>query len=177
MIEIWKDIKGYEGLYQVSNLGRVKSLENRSNHKNQLIMKQSIVRGYKQITLCKNKVQKMYKVHRLVAETFIPNPNNKNQVNHIDGNKRNNCYYNLEWCTASENMKHAFKTGLKKQKVGKENPRSIKVNMIDKNNDKIIMSFGSLREAERETGCCHSEITKSIKRKGTCGGFKWQIIK
>jgi hypothetical protein len=118
----------------------------------------------------------MYKVHRLVAETFIPNSNNKNQINHIDGNKLNNSINNLEWCTASENIKHAFKIGLKKQKIGKENPRSIKVNMIDKSNGKIIMSFGSLREAERETGCCHSEITKSIKRKGTCGGFKWQTI-
>ena len=175
MNEIWKDISGYEGLYQVSNLGRVKSLGNKSNHREPIILKQALVLGYKCVRLTKDGVYKMYKVHRLVANAFILNKGNKNQVNHIDGNKRNNCFYNLEWVTSSENLKHAFKIGLKKPKINYENNRSISVKMIDKNTNQIIMIFGSLREAERQVGVSHSNIMNSIKRNGTAGGYKWTI--
>lgn len=117
-MEEWKDIQGYEGLYQVSNLGRVKSLY-RLNSRGQKIkgkiLKYSInPKGYAIVILCKNGITKTISVHRLVAIHFIENPNNLNVINHIDGNKINNNITNLEWCTQSENVKHAYRTGLAK---------------------------------------------------------------
>lgn len=109
--EIWKDIKGYEGLYQVSNLGRIKSFSKRK----ELIRKPTKNKkrnGYLEISLFKNNKEKRFKVHRLVAEAFIPNPENKEEVNHIDGNKSNNNKNNLEWVTDKENKEHAWKNGL-----------------------------------------------------------------
>lgn len=120
-IEIWKDIKGYEGLYQVSNLGRVRSLIFRNNkiikkRKNPLIMKFSKRSGYYNVNLRNNKDRKSFQVHRLVAETFIKKEKNKNIVNHKDFNKLNNNVNNLEWVNQKENihwsienMKHAKK--------------------------------------------------------------------
>jgi len=115
--EIWKDINGYEGLYQISNLGRVKSL-NKLKGKNtktkEIIMNPSInKKGYKCIVLCKNSKQKHFRVHRLVAQSFIPNSENKKIVNHIDCNKINNHESNLEWVTHKENEIHAKANGLK----------------------------------------------------------------
>jgi hypothetical protein len=115
--EIWKDIKGYEGLYQVSNNARVKSVA-RFNGKMTVyekIKKQSTgSSGYLFVMLYKENIGKNNSVHRLVAEAFIPNPDNKPQVNHIDGNKKNNQICNLEWCTRKENTQHAIRTGLNK---------------------------------------------------------------
>lgn len=108
MEEIWKDIENYEGLYQVSNLGRVKSLPN-VNHKNEIILKPSISNGYYSVALNKSGKQKRIYIHRLVAEAFIPNPHNLPQVGHKDennfktGDGCNNCVDNLEWCTHKEN--------------------------------------------------------------------------
>ena len=134
-MEIWKDIQEYKGLYQVSNLGRVRSLDTIINCKgakgidNHLrkgkILKQNIgTTGYYSINLSKNSKRKYVRVHRLVAEAFIPNPNNYYCINHIDGNKLNNKVENLEWCTYSYNNKEAYRLGLKqnkyKGKFGKE---------------------------------------------------------
>ena len=105
-MEIWKDIVGFNG-YEVSNLGRVRSF-----HKGGRILSPGLVSGYLQVNLyCGGKRNQMY-VHRLVAETFIPNPESKSEVNHIDGNKSNNRVENLEWATPSENAQHAHDTGL-----------------------------------------------------------------
>lgn len=111
MIEVWKDIKGYEGLYQVSNLGRVKSLK----HLKEYFLTYRIEgKGYASVALFKGTVssRKSYKVHRLVADAFIPNPENKPQINHKDGNKLNNSVENLEWVTNQENIVHAYNNGL-----------------------------------------------------------------
>ena len=99
MQEVWKDVKGYEGLYQVSNFGRVK--------RDEFILKPIDSHGYKYVHLCnKNHERKNQAIHRLVALTFIHNPSNLPQVNHIDGNKSNNLITNLEWVTAKENAYH-----------------------------------------------------------------------
>ena len=105
MNEVWKDIEGYEGMYQVSNLGNVKSLS-RKNTKGQILSEKLLAFGvvandYLQVQLWKNKHPKMKLVHRLVAEAFIANPSNLPEVNHIDGDKSNNTVVNLEWTTRS----------------------------------------------------------------------------
>ncbi len=108
----WYDIKGYEGLYQINKLGEIKTL--RSNK----IMKYGYtMKGYKQVGLYKNKKCKHLYVHRLVAETFISNPNNLPLVNHKDENKQNNCINNLEWCTNQYNLKYGNTQKNKKRKV------------------------------------------------------------
>lgn len=111
MKEVWKNIDGYNGMYQVSNLGRVRSFKsNRSKHGH--IMSLTISkRGYVRVTLY-NGGRKHCTVHRLVAKAFIPNLENKSEVNHIDGDKNNNRVDNLEWSTRSENMTHAYHTCL-----------------------------------------------------------------
>ena len=112
MEEIWKDIEGYEGLYQVSNLGRVKSLAKKAGTSNRTekIIKNNVTRyGYYLNTLCKDGVVSYKSTHRLVAQAFIPNPQSKPTVNHIDGNRKNNNVSNLEWCTQQENIIHKFK--------------------------------------------------------------------
>ena len=111
MQEIWKDIPNYEGYYQVSNLGRVKSTPH-SKYKKSKILKNIPRNGYLSVILCDEKSKKNVFVHRLVAQCFVPNPENKPIVNHIDGNKSNPCAYNLEWCTYKENTQHAIMNGL-----------------------------------------------------------------
>lgn len=125
MKEIWKDIKNYEGLYQVSNLGNVRSFKKLNGHGlSETPHRLKPVYGrhdYYAVHLTKDKTYKNALIHRLVAEAFIENKNNLPQVNHKDGNKYNNVVTNLEWCTCSYNIKHAYKTGLHKKYFGKDN--------------------------------------------------------
>lgn len=121
MKEIWKDIIGYEGLYQISNMGRVKALSVRKlrgiyyHTQPEKIMKLNTSgKRYYNVQLSRDNINKYYSVHRLVATHFVPNIENKSTVNHIDGDRYNNCYSNLEWCTVKENIHHALRTGLKK---------------------------------------------------------------
>lgn len=123
MEEIWKDIPGYEGYYQISNLGRVKTLErilpnNRFKnvlcvHKEKIMKQNNDTKGYPAVTLRVNNVIKTLRVHRLVAQAFIPNPENKPQINHVNGVKTDYSIENLEWCNQSENNYHAYRVKLK----------------------------------------------------------------
>lgn len=126
-MEIWKSIKGYEGLYEVSNFGKIKSLDRLVRHKKESdfrIQKGAIKKqpknsdGYLTVILYLKNKQKSFLVHRLVCYHFKNNPQNKPTVNHKDGNKLNNHINNLEWNTISENTKHAWETGLIKKKSG-----------------------------------------------------------
>ena len=180
MKEIWKDIKGYEGLYQVSNLGRVKSLNYNRKNIEKTLKPVLYYNKYYSYTLYKNKKKKVFLAHRIVAINFIENINNKEYVNHIDGNKLNNNVDNLEWVTPSENNIHAFENGLNyspsKGKFGKDNRLSKEIYQLDKNN-KIINHFFGLREAERITGINHSFISACCKNKvKTAGGYVWKYI-
>lgn len=131
MGEVWKQIKGYEGLYDISNYGRVRShnktyrvglRNNRHATKKGKILKDNVLNtGYCQVALYKNKKNKKKAVHRLVGKAFVPNPDNKPQINHKDGNKQNNHYTNIEWVTARENQKHRF------DKLGHESATKIKL--------------------------------------------------
>ena len=119
--EIWKDIKGYEGLYQVSNLGRVKALDRyKINNGGKHLVKEHIMKpnthgtcDYHRVGLIDNNgTRKYHTIHKLVATAFIENNNNHKEINHKDGNKQNNSVENLEWVTPSENILHAYRTGL-----------------------------------------------------------------
>ena len=121
---MWKPIVGYEGVYEVSDCGEVKSLDRvdcRGNYlKSRKMRLSNSTKGYKGVGLHMQGVRASYQVHRLVASAFLPNVQNKPQVNHIDGDKANNNLANLEWCTNGENQIHAFANGLNKSKIGSE---------------------------------------------------------
>lgn len=169
MKEIWRDIPGYEDWYEVSNLGRVKSIDKRK------ILKTDIgKKGYERVGLTKDFKRKTFNVHKLVALAFIDNPLNKPQINHINGIKTDNRVKNLEWCTAKENVIHAVKNGLKVAKKGFECTSSKSVEQYDFKGN-LIKVYGSINEAERETGVKHQSIISNLKgRYKKAGNFVWK---
>ena len=157
--ENWRDIKGYEGLYKVSDTGAIKSLPRNGTVNHERILKPKVDKdGYLTITLRKNDKPKTFRIHRIVAQSFIPNYHNKTQVNHIDGNKSNNNVNNLEWCTALENQRHAWVTGLQSKRFGEDNDKSKVVIQYTLNGEKI-RKFNSCREVGRLLGYNHSCIS------------------
>lgn len=166
-MEIWKPVVGYENRYLISNKGNLKSLGGFWINKkgtivkfNPRIMKQFNTQGYLYSNLCNGIKQTPKKIHRLVADAFIPNPENKRNINHIDGNKSNNNLENLEWATHSENLIHAYKLGLhkpKKRNFG-DNPRSKKI--IDIKNNKI---YSSINHLSFESKIPRTTLTRKIK--------------
>jgi hypothetical protein len=187
--EIWKDVVGYEGMYQVSNLGRVKSLEREYfNGHGYFPVKERILSGrisnkYVYVQLS-NGDKKNYSIHRLKAIAFIPNPENKPQVNHRDGNKSNNGYNidgkdNLEWATRSENMRHSYRELGQRPptlgKFGKDNHSSKAVIQSTKSGE-IIAEYVSGFEAKNKTGISNSDISSCCHgRLNSAGGFKWKF--
>ena len=168
MNEIWKDIKDYEGVYQCSNLGRVRSMDRYVKEhsgktqfrKGQIIKpKENKDNGYLQLALNKDAKRKMKYVHILVAETFIENTNQLETVNHKDGNKLNNCVDNLEWASYSENNKHAYDE--LNRSVANEGCTPKNVYIIDTQN--ISLSFySSITETSQSIGLSHTQINRYI---------------
>lgn len=183
--EEWRPIKDYEGLYEISSFGRVKSLSKRlgsRNRKNPIILSQGLDKyGYPQILLSKNGIANTAKVHRLVANAFIPNLENKPTVNHKLGVKTDNRASELEWFTLSEQIKHSYVV-LKRElsprsfKRGKDHKMSKPVIQYTREGV-FIKKYASVREAQRETGidrCVIMNVCRKIGFYKTAGGFKWE---
>ena len=166
MEEIWKDIKGYEGLYMISNLGRIR------NYKKLILKPQRSGKSpYFMVVLYKNHIPRRYTIHRLVATHFIPNPDNLPIINHKDEDKLNNNAENLEWCTYKYNLEY-----------GKAKEKMINTNRKHSNNKSVLcietgIIYESTREAERQTGIYHSEITKVCKgTRKSVHNLHWKYI-
>lgn len=171
MEEIWKDIEGFNGSYQISNLGRVKSFK--KHYENRILKPTTNYKGYLKITLHIDvRSMKTLSIHRLVAQAFIPNPENKPQVNHINCIKTDNNITNLEWCNNSENQIHAFKNGLQTSNGGR---KKRKVRCIE--TGKV---FNMVNEAARfisKEKDCRSSIIRSCKYgKIKAYGYNWEYI-
>lgn len=189
--EIWKDIRGYEGLYQISNLGRVKSLERfRPNHakiqkvEEKIKQARSDTQGYQCVDLYRNNTQKTIRVHRLVAEAFVENTDGKETVNHKDGDKTNNRVENLEWATAKEQNEHLYRNRLKSE----EGINKSILAMNRANSKKVICIntqsiYSSASEAARKINvspslvmrCCRGE--RRFAGKGDAGEpLRWAYL-
>lgn len=153
--EVWKPIENCDNKYFISNFGRIKS----KAKKEEIILKVQLTnRGYVWVGI-HYKGQKMYDVHRLVAKYFVDNPNNYPEVNHLDGNKENNCYDNLEWCTRSQNNLHAYRTGLRANKKFGEAYNAKKVYQYDLDGN-YIAEYSSTTEIAKKLSCCPSGISQ-----------------
>lgn len=152
-MEIWKDVVGYEGLYQVSNMGRVKSIR----FDKEKMLKTWYDKGYKYVELCVNRHRYKTGVHRLVALAFIPNPLNKPEVNHKDRNRSNNHVENLEWVTQSENVADAYKKGVLPRATHQNQPFQKAIyDLIQRK------QYFSIRDAARQTGLQRTTIKRSL---------------
>lgn len=178
MEEVWKPVKNYENEYLISNYGRLQTIPRKGTFKIPIIRKTFLdKKGYEVCSLVKNKKYKYIKIHRLVAEAFIPNPLNKEQVNHKDGNKQNNCVNNLEWVTNKENYEHSIKTGLRDVNKTINIMTKIKekpVNQYTKDNI-FIKTWNSEKEASQFYNKKSSHICDVCKGKRNYAlGFIWK---
>ena len=183
MEEIWKDVEGYDGKYQVSNIGRVKSLWDRGVKREKILSLQNHDAGYLRIVLSKDGIAKLYLVHRLVAEAFIDNPNNYEFVNHKDEDKKNNSVENLEWCTKSYNTiyylnkkperKIEYAKRLRDKKTNELLSRYTKKNLAHTNTRSVVQKsldgniievFDNAIEAFKKTGITPRYITVACKK-------------
>lgn len=171
--EIWKDIPGYENLYQVSNNGRIKSIGHytRNNINGGTRLTKGIVlspyimpNGYYQVQLSKKGKKEKHYVHRLVALAFLNNEKNMSDVNHIDGNKSNNFVENLEWCSHRDNQIHMVKSRMTK--------KACPVLCLETRE-----IYNSMSEAERETNIDRHSIKKSCESEKSYRGYHWRFVK
>lgn len=200
MEEIWKDIEGYEGFYQVSNLGRIKSLEKNIKrispkgneytvkYPEKMLKQYGNHRGYLITQLSKSGKSESCLVHRIVAQAFIPNYEDKAQINHKNCNKQDNRIENLEWVTNNENRLHAMKNGLCKGLKGKENPNSKKVNQYDLNGKLLkqwecmsdIARYYKVKNVSNISECCKRRKRKDKNGKEyyskTAYGYIWRYV-
>lgn len=170
----WKPISGYDGIYEVSIGGLVRSVKRKvwNGHafvqlEERLLKPNTLSKGYLQVTLYNNRRRKCFQVHRLVASAFIENPDNLPQVNHINGNKKDNRVENLEWCDNSMNQLHAWKTGLQKPHYCGGGAPKKRVAMLDDNGN-VEREFDSIRAASIYVGCS-TPSNLSHHLNGKCG--------
>lgn len=177
MSEIWRDIDGYEGLYQVSNKGRIKSLQRIVSHgksgsfsvKERILSSADKGLGYMVVGLSKNGRKKTWRVHRLVAKAFIPNPNNYDLINHKDKNPSNNAVENLEWCDYQYNNTYAD------HKEVSSKAQSKLVMQFTMKGDFVARYYGAV-EAEKETGVCRTCINACCRGDlQSSGGYRWKL--
>ena len=182
-MEICKDIKGYEGLYQVSNLGNVKSLNYNRTGKERILNSLKNKDNYLCVVLCKDGKGESYLVHRLVAEAFLPKVEGKTHVDHINSDRQNNNVNNLRWCTNKEN--HNFELARKHKSEAKKGEKSYlygKTGALHHRSKAVLCVengkiYGSTMEAERKMGIAHESISKCCngKRK-SAGGYHWEYV-
>ena len=166
-MEVWKDIPGYEGKYQVSNLGRIKSLNYNREKREKVLKLHQCKKGYVETKLSKGSIAKTFHVHVLVAKVFIPNPDHKSEVNHKNGDKTDNRTDNLEWVTHHDNIIHSHETGL----AGHYTRRVLQYDKCGN----LLKEWVSAQEAEKETCVHHTNIAACCKgRRFFAGGYIWR---
>ena len=172
--EEWRDVAGYEGLYQVSSMGRVKSLERKNclgrTVKERILKSRTNRYGYMEVNLCADGKRKMLKVHRLVCQAFHDNPDNKPEVNHVNEDKTDNRACNLEWSTRRENNNH----GSRNERVAKALGKPIAQYTLD---GKLVKVWPSTMEVQRQTGFSQGHICKAANGKfKQVYGFIWKYV-
>lgn len=181
MQEIWRDIPKYEGCYMCSNFGRVKSLKRKGKIEDYILGERFDNYGYQQVLLCKPGNQYNVRVHVLVARLFVHNPQNKPHVNHLDGNKGNPHYLNLEWCTHSENHKHAYAMGLKPKmpSIKLTEQQAIEIYNSDENIGILAERYGLVGRSiyQIKDGRSWGKITGQVYNKKDLSFYKKRVIK
>lgn len=178
MEEVWKDVKDYKGIYQVSNTGKVRRLKGSYRTKeNRVLVNKTKNNGYKFVCLSTKGLYKYYHVHRLVAEAFIDNPENKKYVNHIDCNKSNNNVENLEWVTAKENSEHARKNTIFNcnNKTGIENKATKQIAQKDLNGNYLYF-WDSVTSISNYYSISSTAISRACRKHLISIGFMWEYI-
>lgn len=173
-MEHWKSIAGYEGLYEVSDLGRVKSLW---YGKEKILKPGKNTQGYLIVNLCKDGHVKSVRIHRLVATSFIPNTNNLETVNHRDEDKTNNAASNLEWMSKRDNINYGTRNKRVSETQINDKNKSKAVKMFDKKTGELLETFPSLHEAKRVTGINLGNISSCcIGNRKSAGGYFWRYL-
>ena len=182
LFEEWRPVAGYEGLYEVSNFGRVRSLERDCitgrggvHHlKEKYLILNKKKTGYFEVCLFKNGLRKYHLVHRIVAQAFLPNQNNYAEINHKDENKQNNTVWNLEWCDSTYNKKYGSRTAKANKKHKTTEIKHLPVKQYSLNNT-FIGEYSGVCEAEKFTGVKYQLISRCCKGVGKqAGGFVWR---
>ena len=169
--EVWRDVVGFEGLYKISNKGKLYSVERKNSRGRKCggrTLKPSRDKnGYIRVTLCENSKLKNKFIHRLVAEAFVHNPNGYSEINHRDENKKNNCVENLEWCTRKYNMNHGTRT----ERFARSKSKKVKAVNVETGE---VITFNSVKEARNKGYYNISQACRGVYCSGHLyKGYKW----